>query len=190
MESDLGEQNQVENRKRIPASFSLNSKASENGKRSDLRRSCWTGCGLIVEVDVKGRRRVSWDRNKGGVKNFKWVPWACKELGKGKLGLGLGSNKLAAQLPSSKPSLGPNTTSPETFEPGKGSINFVRPISSAVVHEKARESPSLTLTIFNMPLQVAGGPVRTHNEWFQAEKGGVRFSVPLMSPVPSVKVER
>ena len=75
-----------------------------------------------MEIDVKGRRRVSWDRNKGGIKNFKWVPRACKELGKGKLGLG--SNKLAAQLPSSKPSLGPNTTSPETFEPGECPINL------------------------------------------------------------------
>ncbi|KAK9987352.1 hypothetical protein SO802_032303 [Lithocarpus litseifolius] len=83
------------------------------------------GSGLIVEVDVKGRRRVSWDRNKRGVKNFKWVPWACEVLGQGKLGLGLGSNKLAAQLPSSKPSLGPNTTSPETLELGEGSFKFV-----------------------------------------------------------------
>ena len=40
-----------------------------------------------MEVDVKGRRRVSWDRNKGGVKKFKWVSRACK--------LGLGPNKLA-----------------------------------------------------------------------------------------------
>ena len=49
-----------------------------------------------MEVDVKGRRRVSWDSNKGGVKNFKWVTRASKELGKGKLGLGF--NKLAALI--------------------------------------------------------------------------------------------
>ncbi|KAK9987343.1 hypothetical protein SO802_032294 [Lithocarpus litseifolius] len=116
------------------------------------------GSGLIVEVDVKGRRRVSWDRNKGGVKNFKWVPRACKVLGQGKLGLGLGSNKLAAQLPSSKPSLGPNTTSPKTLELGEGSFKFV-----------------------------AGGPVRTQKEWVQAEKGGMRFLVPPMRPVPQYR---
>ena len=46
VEIDLGEQNPAENRKRIPSSFSLNSKANENGKRSDLRRSCWIGSGL------------------------------------------------------------------------------------------------------------------------------------------------
>ena len=46
MEIDLGEQNPAENRKHIPSSFSLNSKANENGKRSDLRRSCWIGSGL------------------------------------------------------------------------------------------------------------------------------------------------
>ena len=39
--SDLGVQNLVEDRKRIPPSFSLNSKANENGKGSALRRSCW-----------------------------------------------------------------------------------------------------------------------------------------------------
>ena len=36
---DLGVQNLAEDRKRIPPSFSLNSKA-EYGKRSALRRSC------------------------------------------------------------------------------------------------------------------------------------------------------
>ena len=95
VDTKLGKQLPVEKWKRIPVSFSLNSISNENGKRSDLRRSCWIGSGLIVQVDVKGRRRVSWDSNKGGVKSFKWVTRACKELGKGKLGLG--SNKLAAQ---------------------------------------------------------------------------------------------
>ena len=76
MDTKLGEQILVENRKRIPVRFSLNSKSNENGKRSDIRRSCWIGSGLIVEVDVKGRRWVSWDSNKEGVKNFKWVTWA------------------------------------------------------------------------------------------------------------------
>ena len=76
VDTKLGEQIPAENRKRIPVRFSLNSKSDENEKRSDIRRSCWIGSGLIVEVDVKGKRRVSWDGNKGGVKNFKWVTWA------------------------------------------------------------------------------------------------------------------
>lgn len=44
--SDLGVQNLAEDRKRIPPSFSLNSKA-ESGKRNALRRSCWIGSGLL-----------------------------------------------------------------------------------------------------------------------------------------------
>ena len=59
VDTKLGEQILVEKRKRIPVRFSLNSKSNENGKRSDIRRSCWIGSGLIVEVDVKERRRVS-----------------------------------------------------------------------------------------------------------------------------------
>ena len=47
-----------------------------------------------MEVDVKGRRRVSWDRKKGGVKKFRWVSWVGKDMCKGKLGLG--PYKLAA----------------------------------------------------------------------------------------------
>ena len=115
-----------------------------------------------MEIDVKGRRRVSWDRNKGGVKNFKWVTWACKELGKGKLGLGF--NKLVAQLPISKSSLGPNTISPKTFEPGECSNKFVGPIFSADIHEKVEESTLVIPTSFKMPIQVARGPMRTQKE--------------------------
>ena len=53
MVTKLGEQLPAEKRKRTPVSISLNSKSNENGKRSDLRRSCWIGSGLIVQVDVK-----------------------------------------------------------------------------------------------------------------------------------------
>ena len=38
VDTKLGEQIPVENRKRIPVRFSLNSKSDENGKRSDIRR--------------------------------------------------------------------------------------------------------------------------------------------------------
>ena len=116
-----------------------------------------------MEIDVKGRRRVSWDRNKGRVKNFKWATRACKELGKGKLGLG--SNKLVAQLPISKSSLGQNAISPKTFESRECSNNFVGPIFSAIIHEKVGESPLVISTSSKMLIQVAGGPVRTQKEW-------------------------
>ena len=59
VDTKFGEQILAEKRKRIPVRFNLNSKSDENGKRSDIRRSCWIGSGLIVEVDVKERRRVS-----------------------------------------------------------------------------------------------------------------------------------
>ena len=55
---DLGVQNLAEDRKRIPSSFNLNSKA-EYEKSNALRRSCWIGSGLIVEIYVKGRRHIS-----------------------------------------------------------------------------------------------------------------------------------
>ena len=105
--AEVGEQNLADTRIRFP-SISLNSKDYEKGKKSDARRSCWTGRGLIVEVDVIGRRRVSWDRRKGGVKKIrgeswavewecnkeaskalKWIPWGTKQaIVKPTMGLG------------------------------------------------------------------------------------------------------
>ena len=64
--AEAGEQTLVDTRISFP-SFSLNSKNYEKGKKSDARRSCWAGRGLVVEVDVIGRRRVFWERRKGGV---------------------------------------------------------------------------------------------------------------------------
>ena len=128
---------------------------------------------------MKGRRRVSWDRNKGGVKNFRWVSRACKELGKGKLGVG--SNKLAAQQIISKSCLGTITVSPNTFEPGECSYKLVGPIPSADIYEKVGESPLVTSTSFGMSTQVVGGPVRSQLDWVQAELGGKSFSVRLRS---------
>ena len=85
-----------------------------------------------MQVDVKGWRRVSWDSNKGGVKSFKWVTRACKELGNDLLGLG--SNKLAAQEPMS--SLGPSFLSPNTCETGECSNISVGPSFFANLHER------------------------------------------------------
>ena len=90
-----------------------------------------------MQVDVKGRRRVSWDSNKGGVKSFKWTTRACKDLGKGLLGLG--SNELAAQQTLS--SLGPRLFKPYTCETGECSNTSVGPSVSADIHERVRECP-------------------------------------------------
>ena len=137
-------------------------------------------------LDVKERRCVAWDRNKGGEKNFKWVSKACKDLGMGKLGVG--SNKLAAQQTVSKSSLGPITFCPKTFLPRECSNNLVELISSANFHVKVGESSLVTPTSSGMPTQVAGGPVRPQKVWVQAENGGKSFSGPPRSLVLPIQV--
>ena len=72
MDANLGEKIPVENRKRLPLCFNLNSKTNENGKGSDNRRSCWMGSGLIVEVVEKGKRQVSWDSTKPSFGRREW----------------------------------------------------------------------------------------------------------------------
>ncbi|KAK9992731.1 hypothetical protein SO802_027716 [Lithocarpus litseifolius] len=73
-EAEVGEQNLAETRMHFPSS-SLNSKAVGKGKKSAVRG--WSGRGLVVEVDVTGRRRVSWDRKKG-VQRLRWVSRAVE----------------------------------------------------------------------------------------------------------------
>ena len=63
--AEVGEQTLADTRISFP-SISLNSKDYEKGKKSDARRSCLSGRGLVVEVAVIGRRRVFWERKKGG----------------------------------------------------------------------------------------------------------------------------
>ena len=89
-----------------------------------------------MEIDEEGKRRVSWDSTKGGVKNFKWVAWASIEPGKCKLGLG--PNQLLAQQTFSTSSLGLSTTSPNSFEPGECSKDSVGPCFSTPSVEKVR----------------------------------------------------
>ena len=185
VESEFGEQNPEDFRIRFPS----NSKATEHGKKCDVSRPCWTGIGLIVEVDGKGRRRVSWDR-KRGAQMSKWVPWAGKILCKGKLGLG--PNKLAAQLLVSKSTLDPNLTSPTTFEPGECSLACGENLFSTETHEKDGESPWVSMKCSMMLTQVAGGSVRSPAVQVQAEMGGVSFSVLSelpMSPVSPLQME-
>ena len=91
--AEVGEQNLADTRLCFP-SISLNSKDYDKGKKSDARRSCWSGRGLVVEVAVIGRRWVFWDRKKEGdtkcrgesrvadivtSKAFKWVPRSTKQ---------------------------------------------------------------------------------------------------------------
>ena len=114
---------------------------------------------------------------------FKWVPWARKILCKGKLGLG--PNKLAAQLPVSKSTLGLNLTSPTTLELGECSVPCGENLFSIDTHEKDGESPWVSTKCFVMPTQVAGGPVRSPAVWVQAEMGGSSF---LVLPEPSMSL--
>ena len=71
---NLGEKISAGNKLRLLLRFNSNSKESDYGMLSELRNTCWTGKCLIVEVGEKGKRRVSWDYNKGGPKYFKGVP--------------------------------------------------------------------------------------------------------------------
>ena len=47
-------------------SISLNSKVYDKRKKSDVWSLSWSGRGLVVEVDVIGRRWVFWERKRGG----------------------------------------------------------------------------------------------------------------------------
>ena len=119
-------------------SISLNSKVYEKGKKNDAWRSGWSGRGLVVEVDVIGRRRVFWGRKRGGgtkrrdvsraagkesitevSKALKWVPKGFKRaVVKPYMGLGT-SPELT------NPSVGflkPVFSGPSTFEVGEGSL--------------------------------------------------------------------
>ena len=47
--------------------------------------------------------------------------------------------------------LGPNVISPITIESREGSVSCVEPLSSADIHEKARESPKASPIGFEVP---------------------------------------
>ena len=63
---NLGKTISVRNIKRFPLRFDSNSKEFDYGIESDFRNACWIGKVLIVVVGEKGKRRVSWDYNRGG----------------------------------------------------------------------------------------------------------------------------
>ena len=83
---NLGEKIPAGNKLRFPLQFNSNSKEAVYGIGSDLRNACWTGKGLTMEINEKGKRRVSWDYNRGGPKCFKWAP---RETSKNKPTVGL-----------------------------------------------------------------------------------------------------
>ena len=116
---NLGEKIPVGNKLRFPLRFNSNSKESNYGIVSVLRNACWTGKGLTVEVGETGKRRVSWDYNKGGPKCFKWVP---QETSKNKPTVGLSLNPTLAQpCLGSTQSTATCFSSPSSYEMGKPS---------------------------------------------------------------------
>ena len=134
---EVGEQILADTRIRFP-SISLDSKDYEKGKKSDARRSCWSGRGLVVEVDVIGRRRVFWERKKGRVtkcrnesraaeweskieasKALKWVPKGIKQ-DVVKPNMGLGTSPVLTN--TSVGLLNPVYSSPSLFEVGESSL--------------------------------------------------------------------
>ena len=70
---NLGEKILAGNKLRFPLRFNSNSKEAVYVIGSDLRTACWTGKGLTMEIDEKGKRRVSWDYNRGRLKCLKWA---------------------------------------------------------------------------------------------------------------------
>ena len=134
---EVGEQILADTRIRFP-SISLDSKDYEKGKKSDARRSCWSGRGLVVEVDVIGRRRVFWERKKGRVtkcrnesraaeweskieasKALKWVPKGIKQ-DVVKPNMGLGTSPVLTN--TSVGLLNPIYSGPSLFEVGESSL--------------------------------------------------------------------
>ena len=130
------EQILVDPRISVP-SISLNSKVYDKRKKSDVWSLSWSGRGLVVEVDVIGRRWVFWERKRGGgtkhrdvsravgrvsitelSKSLKWVPKGFKRAVKPYLGLGTSPELTDPSVGFLKPVF----SSPSTFEVGEGSL--------------------------------------------------------------------
>ncbi|KAF3961444.1 hypothetical protein CMV_013934 [Castanea mollissima] len=182
-EKCIHEKSVAESRIQFPSS-SLNSKAYDS---REVRRPCWAGRGLIIEVDVMGRRRVSWDKKKGREQKQRWVSRAGKEVLQGKLGLGLGPNRREAQRTVSEKCLGPQPINPSSLEPGECSDSWIEPSPPAETLEKTEKCLGVRPTGLVTPSQVAGG-----REWFpkvraQTGKEDLCLSVylePPTNPVP------
>ena len=136
---NVGENLPVQNQIKSPLIFSLNSNKTKNGKGRDLRDTCWTGKGLIMEVAENGKRRVSWDKYKGGKTSFKWVSRAVTE----KLSFGLGPKQPVTHCESN---FGPLNTSPCILEAAECSNHILGPLSSTISPDETKESPTVLTT--------------------------------------------
>ena len=121
---------------RVP-SISLNSKVQDKRKKSDVGSSGWSGRSLVVEVDVTGRRRVSWERKRRDgtwlsdvpraagreratelPKSLIWVSKGLKRAVKPFVGLGTSPDSIDPSVGLLKSVF----SSPSTFEVGEGSL--------------------------------------------------------------------
>ena len=115
----------------------MNSKVHDKRKKSDVGSSGWAGRSLVVEVDVTGRRRVSWERKRrNGMwlsdapraagreratdlsKSLLWVPKGSKRAVKPFVGLGTSPDLTDQSVGLLKPIF----SGPSTFEVGEGSM--------------------------------------------------------------------
>ena len=96
----------------------------------DLRRSCWSGRGLVIEVDGIGRRQVSWVRKKGGVSKIRGmareVEWECISDASKVLNWAPQGTKQVALRPGlgrgTSPVMGSFYSGPSLFERGESSL--------------------------------------------------------------------
>ena len=121
---------------RVP-SISLNSKIHDKRKKSDVGSFGWAGRSLVVDMDVTGRRRVSWERKRRDgtwlsdapraagrekatdlSKSLIWVPKGSKQAVKPFVGLGTSPDLIDPNVGLLKPIF----SSPSTFEVGEGSM--------------------------------------------------------------------
>ena len=147
-EEGVGEQYLADSKISCP-NFSWNSKVEYKGKKSDARRFCWTGSGLVVEVDVTGSRRVFWDRKKGGdtllrrksraedrvcyaPKTLQWVARGNKKA-ENLHGLGLGLSPLLTETHMTP--FSSFLSGPSTFEVGESSVKGDGGLTQALTPE-------------------------------------------------------
>ena len=116
---------------------SLNLKVHDKRKKSDVGSFGWAGRSLVVDVDVTGRRRVSWERKRRNVtwlsdapraagreratdlsKSLLWVPKGSKRAVKPYVGLGTSPVLIDQSVGLLKPIF----SGPSTFEVGEGSM--------------------------------------------------------------------
>ena len=139
---NLGEKLPVKKQTRSLLSFSLNSNKTENGKGRDLRDTWSIGKGLIVAVVANGKRRVSWDKSKGGKTSFKWVIRAATKQNE-KLSIGLGPKQSIAHCESNLSLL---STSPCILEARECSNTLLGPLSSTFNLDEIGETPTVFTT--------------------------------------------